>query len=150
MIEQNLENQLNKKQKLENNKTNNYRCSSVEEKYNNPCFSKDLEKEYLDIKHLVKNSVERINVLFNNEEFKQKTSKKVFQNNINKININKFNFNNQDASFEFMRKEDEKINNVFQENNADKIKRNSFPINNNNFLKKQKNINIIVMTYMKN
>ena len=133
MIEQNLENQLNKKQKLENNKTNNYRCSSVEEKYNNPCFSKDLEKEYLDIKHLVKNSVERINVLFNNEEFKQKTSKKVFQNNINKININKFNFNNQDASFEFMRKEDEKINNVFQENNADKIKRNSFPINNNNF-----------------
>ena len=133
MIKKNLENQLNKKQKLENNKTNNYRCSSVEEKYNNPCFSKDLEKEYLDIKHLVKNSVERINVLFNNEEFKQKTSKKVFQNNINKININKFNFNNQDASFEFMRKEDEKINNVFQENNADKIKRNSFPINNNNF-----------------
>ena len=132
MIEQNLENQLNKKQKLENNKTNNYRCSSVEEKYNNPCFSKDLEKEYLDIKHLVKNSVERINVLFNNEEFKQKTSKKVFQNNINKININKFNFNNQDASFEFMRKEDEKINNVFQENNTDKIKRKSFPINNNN------------------
>ena len=132
MIKKNLENQLNKKQKLENNKTNNYRCSSVEEKYNNPCFSKDLEKEYLDIKHLVKNSVERINVLFNNEEFKQKTSKKVFQNNINKININKFNFNNQDASFEFMRKEDEKINNVFQENNADKIKRNSFPINNNN------------------
>lgn len=133
MIKKNLENQLNKKQKLENNKTNNYRCSSVEEKYNNPCFSKDLEKEYLDIKHLVKNSVERINVLFNNEEFKQKTSKKVFQNNINKININKFNFNNQDASFEFMRKEDEKINNVFQENNADKIKRNSFPSNNNNF-----------------
>ena len=133
MIKKNLENQLNKKQKLENNKTNNYRCSSVEEKYNNPCFSKDLEKEYLDIKHLVKNSVERINVLFNNEEFKQKTSKKVFQNNINKININKFNFNNQDASFEFMRKEDEKINNVFQENNTDKIKRKSFPINNNNF-----------------
>ena len=132
MIKKNLENQLNKKQKLENNKTNNYRCSSVEEKYNNPCFSKDLEKEYLDIKHLVKNSVERINVLFNNEEFKQKTSKKVFQNNINKININKFNFNNQDASFEFMRKEDEKINNVFQENNTDKIKRKSFPINNNN------------------
>ena len=64
MISKNLENNLNKKQKQENNKTNNYRCSSVEERYNNPCFSKDLEKEYLDIKHLVKNSVERINVLF--------------------------------------------------------------------------------------
>ena len=64
MIKKNLENQLNKKQKQENNKTNNYRCSSVEERYNNSCFSKDLEKEYLDIKHLVKNSVERINVLF--------------------------------------------------------------------------------------
>ena len=133
MINKNLENQLNKKQKQENNKTNNYRCSSVEERYNNPCFSKDLEKEYLDIKHLVKNSVERINVLFNNEEFKQKTSKKVFQNNINKININRFNFNKQDASFELMKKEDEKINNIFQDNNNDKIKRKSCQINNNNF-----------------
>ena len=89
MKNKNLDKQLNNKQKLENNKTNNYhRCSSVEDKYNNPCFSKDLEKEYLDIKHLVKNSVEKINVLFNNEEFKQKTTKKNIQNNINTININ--------------------------------------------------------------
>ena len=79
MLNKNLDNQLNQRQKFENNKNNiYYRCSSVEEKYNNSCFSKDLEKEYLDIKHLVKNSVEKINVLFNNEEFKQKHQKNYF------------------------------------------------------------------------
>ena len=76
MIKNNLENQLNKKQKLENNKNNNcnHRCSSVDDKYkliSNPFFSKDLEKEYLDIKHLVKNSVEKINVLFKISNFNE-------------------------------------------------------------------------------
>ena len=138
MIKNNLENKLNKKQKLENNKSNNYnhRCSSVDDKYkliSNPFFSKDLEKEYLDIKHLVKNSVEKINVLFNNEEFKQKTSKKIFQNNLNKININKCNFNNQDTSFDLLKKEEEKIDNIYQDNNNDKINRKSSKINNSFF-----------------
>ena len=125
MIKKNKDNHLNKKQNLENKKTNNYyRGSSVEDKHNNSFFSKDLEKEYLDIKHLVKNSVEKINVLFNNEEFKQKTSKKIFQNNINKINVNKFNFNKQDSSSDLLRKEDEKKNNIYQEN-SEKTKRDS-------------------------
>ena len=132
MKNKNLDKQLNTKQKLENNKTNNYhRCSSVEEKYNNPCFSKDLEKEYLDIKHLVKNSVEKINVLFNNEEFKQKTTKKNIQNNINTININKFNFNKHDSSFDLLKKEDEKTDNIFQVTNNDNMKIKNAQINNN-------------------
>ena len=132
MLNKNLDNQLNQRQKFENNKNNiYYRCSSVEEKYNNSCFSKDLEKEYLDIKHLVKNSVEKINVLFNNEEFKQKTSKKLlFHNNINKININKFDLNKQDTSFDLLKKEDEKINSILKDNNIDKILVNNSKINN--------------------
>ena len=120
MINKNSENQINKKQKLENNKSNNYHhYSSVEEKYNNSCFTKEFEKEFLDIKHLVKKSVEKINVLFNNEEFKQKTTKKNIQNNINTININKFNFNKHDSSFDLLKKEDEKIDNIFQVTNND-------------------------------
>ena len=132
MNKKNLGNQYNDRQKLENNKTSNYhRCSSVENKFNNPFFSKDLEKEYLDIKHLVKNSVEKINVLFNNEEFKQKTSsKKLFQNNINKININKFNFNKQDTSFNLLKKEDEKTNDIIPDNNIDKAIIKNIKINN--------------------
>ena len=131
MLNKNLDNQLSQRQKFENNKNNiYYRCSSVEEKYNNSCFSKDLEKEYLDIKHLVKNSVEKINVLFNNEEFKQKTSKKLFHNNINKININKFDLNKQDTSFDLLKKEDEKINSILKDNNIDKILVNNSKINN--------------------
>ena len=121
MINKNLDNHVNNHQKTENNKNNNYyRGSSVEEKYNNSYFSKDLEKEYLDIKHLVKNSVEKINGLFNNEEFKQKTTKKIYQHNINKINVNKVNLNKQDTSFDFLKKEDEKISNIFKDNNIDK------------------------------
>ena len=132
MNKKNLGNQYNDRQKLENNKTSNYhRCSSVENKFNNPFFSKDLEKEYLDIKHLVKNSVEKINVLFNNEEFKQKTSsKKLFQNNINKININKFNFNKQDTSFDLLKKEDEKTNDIISDNNIGKAIIKNIKINN--------------------
>ena len=122
MNKKNLGNQYDARQKIENNKTNIYhRCSSVENKLNNPFFTKDLEKEYLDIEHLVKNSVEKINVLFNNEEFKQKTSKKFFQNNMNKININKFNFNKQDTSFDLLKKEDEKTDDILQDNNVGKV-----------------------------
>ena len=131
MNKKNLGNQHNDSQKIENNKTSNYhRCSSVENKFNSPFFSKDLEKEYLDIKHLVKNSVEKINVLFNNEEFKQKTSKKLFQNNINKININKFNLNKQDTSFDLLKKEEEKTDNIISDNNIGKAIINDIKINN--------------------
>ena len=132
MLNNRCENPINKRQKLEKNKTMNcHRCSSVDEKNNNSFFSKELEKEFFDIKHLVKNSVEKINILFNNEEFKQKTSKKIFQNNINKININKFYLNNHDTSFELSLKEDEK-NNLFHKNN-DKTFRKSALINNSFF-----------------
>ena len=131
MNKKNLGNQYDARQKIENNKTNIYhRCSSVENKLNNPFFTKDLEKEYLDIEHLVKNSVEKINVLFNNEEFKQKTSKKFFQNNMNKININKFNFNKQDTSFDLLKKEDEKTDDILQDNNVGKVIINNIKINN--------------------
>ena len=132
MINKNSENQINKKQKLENNKSNNYhRYSSVEEKYNNSCFTKEFEKEFLDIKHLVKKSVEKINFLFNNEEFKQKTAKKFSQYNINTININKFNFNKHNSSFDFFEKENEKIDNTFQETNKviENIKNDKIDIN---------------------
>ena len=86
---------------IENNHTNKYntnhkymRCASVEEKYNNARFSQHLEKEFLDVKFIVKDSVEKINTLFNNEEFKQKTSKKIYNNSLNKSNINRFDLRN--------------------------------------------------------
>ena len=86
---------------IENNHTNKYntnhkymRCASVEEKFNNARFSQHLEKEFLDVKFIVKDSVEKINTLFNNEEFKQKTSKKIYNNSLNKSNINRFDLRN--------------------------------------------------------
>ena len=86
---------------IENNHTHKYntnhkymRCASVEEKYNNARFSQHLEKEFLDVKFIVKDSVEKINTLFNNEEFKQKTSKKIYNNSLNKSNINRFDLRN--------------------------------------------------------
>ena len=88
-------NKNNYKKRISENNNNKkyYRCASVEERYNKDFrFSKNLEKEYLDIKCLVKNSVEKINTLFNNEEFKHKTtSKKTYHNSSkNNININRF------------------------------------------------------------
>ena len=132
MLNKNTEIQNNKRKRLENNKSSNYyRCCSVDVKNNNPSFSKDLEKEYLDIKHLVRNSVEKINILFNNEEFnaKQRTSKKSIQTNFNKININKFNFNKPDSSFEQFKKEEEKTNNIYKDNNFNKTDQNLKKIN---------------------
>ena len=80
-------------------KINYPRCASVEEKFNNPRFSHNLEKEYLDVKFIVKNSVEKINTLFNNEEFKQKTSsKKVYNNLANKINVNRIDLNKENIN----------------------------------------------------
>ena len=86
---------------IENNHTHKYntnhkymRCASVEEKYNNARFSQHLKKEFLDVKFIVKDSVEKINTLFNNEEFKQKTSKKIYNNSLNKSNINRFDLRN--------------------------------------------------------
>ena len=133
MINKNTDNQNIKRNRLENNKSSNYyRCCSVDEKNNNHFFSKDLEKEYLDIKHLVRNSVEKINILFNNEEFKQRTTKKPFQNNLNKINVNKLNFNKRDTSLELFKKEDEK-NNLYQDNNFDKAEQKNLKKVNTSF-----------------
>ena len=88
-------NLISKKQNNKNHANNKYvRCSSIEEKINNQRFSHNLEKDFLDVKFIVKNSVEKINTLFNNKEFKQKTSKKLIYNNIsNKININRYDLN---------------------------------------------------------
>ena len=133
MINKNTDNQNNKRKLLENNKSSKYyRCCSVDEKNNNPCFSKDLEKEYLDIKHLVRNSVEKINILFNKEEFKQRTTKKTFQNNLSKINVNKLNFNKRDTSHELLKKENEK-NNIYQDNNFDKAEQKNLKKVNTSF-----------------
>ena len=133
MINKNTDNQNNKRKLLENNKSSKYyRCCSVDEKINNPCFSKDLEKEYLDIKHLVRNSVEKINILFNKEEFKQRTTKKTFQNNLSKINVNKLNFNKRDTSHELFKKENEK-NNIYQDNNFDKAEQKNLKKVNTSF-----------------
>ena len=88
-------NLISKNQNNENHSNNKYvRCSSVEEKINNPRFSHNLEKDFLDVKFIVKNSVEKINTLFNNKEFKQKTSKNIYNNISNKININRYDLNN--------------------------------------------------------
>ena len=136
MINKNTDNQNDQRKKLENNKSSNYyRCCSVDEKNNNPCFSKDLEKEYLDIKHLVRKSVEKINILFNNEELntKQRTTKKSFKNNLNKINVNKLNFNKRDTSPELFKKEDEKTNIIYQDNNFDKAEQKNFKKINTSF-----------------
>ena len=103
-----------KKRISENNNNKNYhRCASVEERYNKDFrFSKNLEKEYLDIKCLVKNSVEKINTLFNNEEFKHKTTSKKTYNNSSKININinRFDMNKNNDSLEEEKKKDTKAN----------------------------------------
>ena len=103
-----------KKRISENNNNKNYfRCASVEERYNKDFrFSKNLEKEYLDIKCLVKNSVEKINTLFNNEEFKHKTTSKKTYNNSSKININinRFDLNKNNDSLEEEKKKDSKTN----------------------------------------
>ncbi len=133
MLNKNTEIQNNKRKRLENNKSSNYyRCCSVDVKNNNPSFSKDIEKEYLDIKHLVRNSVEKINILFNKEEFKQSTTKKTFQNNLSKINVNKLNFNKRDTSHELLKKENEK-NNIYQDNNFDKAEQKNLKKVNTSF-----------------
>ena len=85
-------NLISKNQNNKNHSNNKYvRCSSVEDKINNPRFSYNLEKDFLDVKFIVKNSVEKINTLFNNKEFKQKTSENIYNNISNKININNLN-----------------------------------------------------------
>ena len=103
-----------KKRITENNNNKNYfRCASVEERYNKDSrISKNLEKEYLDIKFLVKNSVEKINTLFNNEEFKHKTnSKKSYNNSIRiNININRLDFNKISGEIEEDKKKESKSN----------------------------------------
>ena len=101
-----------KKRISENNNNKNYfRCASVEERYNKDSrFSKNLEKEYLDIKFLVKNSVEKINTLFNNEEFKHKTTSKKTYNNSNRININRLDFNKLSGEIEEDKKKGSKSN----------------------------------------
>ena len=108
-------NKNNYKKRISENNNNKkyYRCASVEERYNKDFrFSKNLEKEYLDIKCLVKNSVEKINTLFNNEEFKHKTTSKKSYNNTNKININinRFDMNKNNDSLEEEKKKDTKAN----------------------------------------
>ena len=97
MNKSNLSNRNYNKRISENNKNTNYvRCASVEEKYINSRVSHNLEKEFLDVTYLVKNSVEKINTLFNNKEFKQKTlSKKLYNNLSNRININRYDFNKE-------------------------------------------------------
>ena len=113
-MKNNLINQNNKKK--ENNYNNNCtRSASVEERFNNPHFSHNLEKEYLNVRFIVKNSVEKINTLFNNEEFKQKTtSKKIYNNISNRININRCDLNkdnnNNDNFDKDENKKDSKIN----------------------------------------
>ena len=101
-----------KKRISENNNNKNYfRCASVEERYNKDSrFSRNLEKEYLDIKFLVKNSVEKINTLFNNEEFKHKTTSKKTYNNTNRININRLDFNKISGEIEEDKKKESKSN----------------------------------------
>jgi len=101
-----------KKRISENNNNKNYfRCASVEERYNKDSrISKNLEKEYLDIKFLVKNSVEKINTLFNNEEFKHKTNSKKTYNNSNRININRLDFNKISGDLEEDKKKESKSN----------------------------------------
>ncbi len=97
MNKSNLSNNNNSRRSNENNRNNNYfRCASVEEKNNRFKVSSDLEKEFLDVTYLVKNSVEKINTLFNNKEFKQKTySKKYYNNLAQKININRCDLNKE-------------------------------------------------------
>ena len=131
-MKKNLINCNNKKRISESNNINkNYhRCASVEEKINNPRFSHNLEKEFLNLKFLVKNSVERINTLFNNEEFKQKTTSKKIYNNFNKININKLDLNKENNSLE--NEEENKVNNPL----------NSFI----NVHRKKDNINLLKFT----
>jgi hypothetical protein len=100
-------NLISKNQNNENHSNNKYvRCSSVEEKINNPRFSHNLEKDFLDVKFIVKNSVEKINTLFNNKEFKQKTSKNIYNNISNKININRYDLNNTEKKDDKKDKDD--------------------------------------------
>ncbi len=99
MNKNDISNHNNNKRISENNKSssNYFRCASVEEKNNNFKVSHDLEKEFLDVTYLVKNSVEKINTLFNNKEFKKKTlsKKKIGSILSNKININQCNPNKE-------------------------------------------------------
>ena len=97
MNKSNLSNRNYNKRTSENNKNTNFiRCASVEEKYINSRVLHNLEKEFLDVTYLVKNSVEKINTLFNNNKFKQKTlSKKLYNNLSNRININRCDFNKE-------------------------------------------------------
>jgi hypothetical protein len=59
---------------------------------------------------LVKNSVEKINTLFNNEEFKHKTTSKKTYNNTNRININRLDFNKISGEIEEDKKKESKSN----------------------------------------
>ena len=125
-MKNNLINLYNKNRISQNNKNINYnRCASVEEKYNNNYhFSNNLEKEFLNVKFLVKNSVERINTLFNNEEFKQKTISKRLYNNLSKtVNI-KCNLNKEYNLEDNNINKDSKINslNIFINSPKDKDK----------------------------
>ena len=149
-----------KKRISENNNNKNYfRCASVEERYNKDFrFSKNLEKEYLDIKCLVKNSVEKINTLFNNEEFKHKTSSKKTYNNTNRININRLDFNKISGEIEEDKKKESKSNilknyiNVSTKEKSNNKKSNlniKYPVNeedeytynNNDLFEELKNLN---------
>ena len=139
----------------ENIGNNHYvRCASVEERYNKDTrFSKNLEKEYLDIKFLVKNSVEKINTLFNNEEFKHKTtSKKMYNNNLNRININRCDLNNESILEEEIKKDSKSntLKNYINVSLKDKNKNMSkysvneedeYFINNNDFYEELKDLN---------
>ena len=153
MIENN-----SKKRKSENNShINSLRCASVDERNNNDVrLSKTLEKECLDLKFLVKNSVEKLNILFNNEQFnKNKTaSKKIFNSNTNRININRYNLNKDNHSEE--EDEDKKKNiksntlnnfiNIPNKKKNENMNKESFNeedeyINNNDLYEELKNLN---------
>ena len=126
-MKNNLINTSNKKRINENNdKLNHPRYSSVEERYNNNHrFPNNSDKEYLDIRFLVKKSVEKINTLFNKEEFKNKTtSKKMYRN----IAINNTNIKDNNSTDLDIKKENKidtlkfLINNVDRDKDKDKNK----------------------------
>ena len=128
-MKNNLINHYNNKRISQNNNNKNYnRCASVEERYNNnPHFTHNLEKEFLNVKFLVKNSVEKINTLFNNEEFKQKTiSNKINNNPSKKININRCDLNKECIMEENTNKKDSKTNSFKFFFNSPREKKNIF------------------------
>ena len=118
-------NLISNNQNNKNHSKNKYiRCASVEEKINNPRFSHNLEKEFLDVKFIVKDSVEKINTLFNNKEFKQRTSKKIYNNNINLYNLN--NIEKKDNNKD---KNNDKLKFFFNGSQTGKVKINRYSVN---------------------